>query len=74
MTQVEASERIKGKDGASMVLIPAGEFLMGTTDNDDMGYRTEFRKEKPQHVVYLDAFQASGRIPISMHPISLSSV
>lgn len=56
MTQVEAPERITGKNGASMVLIPAGEFLMGTTDDDDMGYSTEFRKEQPQHVVYLDAF------------------
>ena len=29
---------------------------MGTPDDDDMGYTTEFRKEKPQHVVYLGAF------------------
>ena len=29
---------------------------MGTTDDDDMGYTTEFRKEKPQHVVYLGTF------------------
>ena len=39
-----------------MVLIPVGEFLMGATDDDDMGYTKEFQKEKPQHVVYLDAF------------------
>lgn len=25
---------IKGKDGASMLLIPAGEFRMGSTDDD----------------------------------------
>ncbi len=39
-----------------MVLIPAGEFLMETPHDDDMGYTTEFQKEKPQHVPYLDAF------------------
>jgi formylglycine-generating enzyme required for sulfatase activity len=36
-----------GKDGAEMVLIPAGEFEMGS--NDSSG-------EKPMHTVYLDAF------------------
>ena len=56
MIQVKGPERIIGRDGASMVLIPAGGFLMGTTDDDGMGYTTEFQKEKPQHVVYLDAF------------------
>ena len=45
-----------GKDGVPMVLIPAGEFLMGAVDDDDMGYTREFQKEKPQHVVYLDAY------------------
>ncbi|MGV8120554.1 MAG: SUMF1/EgtB/PvdO family nonheme iron enzyme [Candidatus Xenobiia bacterium LiM19] len=38
------------KDGAEMILIPAGEFLMGSpegTGNDN---------ERPQHKVYLDAF------------------
>ncbi len=39
-----------------MVLIPAGEFLMETPDDNDMGCTTEFQKEKPQHVPYLDAF------------------
>lgn len=39
-----------------MVLIPAGEFLMGAVNDDDMGYAREFQKEKPQHDVYLDAF------------------
>jgi sulfatase modifying factor 1 len=37
-----------GKDGAPMVLIPAGEFQMGSNDGDD--------DEKPVHTVYLDAF------------------
>ena len=41
-------ECITGKDGAEMVLIPAGEFQMG---RDDGSY-----SEKPAHTVYLDAF------------------
>ena len=39
--------KIKGKDGALMVLIPAGDFQMGSNDYDN---------EKPIHTVYLDAF------------------
>ena len=41
---------ILGKDGAEMVLIPAGDFQMGSNDNeaDD--------NEKPVHTVYVDAF------------------
>ena len=39
-----------------MVLIRAGEFLMGAVDDDDMGYAKSFWEEKPQHVVCLDAF------------------
>ena len=38
---------LKGEDGAEMVLVPAGEFLMGSTDYED---------EKPPHRVSLDAF------------------
>lgn len=38
-----------GKDGAPMVLVPAGEFVMG----DDTGGREDNR---PAHSVYLDAF------------------
>ena len=37
-----------GRDGAPMVLIPAGEFQMGSNDGSD--------DEKPVHTVYLDAF------------------
>ena len=40
-------QTILGKDGAPMVLIPAGEFQMGS--NYD-------RKEQPVHAVYVDAF------------------
>lgn len=38
---------IRGEDGAEMVLIPAGEFLMGSEDYDD---------ERPRHRVFLDAY------------------
>jgi len=37
-----------GRDGATMVLIPAGEFRMGSNDGDG--------DENPVHTVYLDAF------------------
>ena len=40
-------QRIVGKDGAEMVLIPAGEFQMGNNDHSN---------EKPEHAVYVDAF------------------
>ena len=40
-------QTILGKDGAPMVLIPAGEFQMGSN------YRA---KEQPVHTVYVDAF------------------
>jgi formylglycine-generating enzyme required for sulfatase activity len=43
----ELPKTIKGKDGAPMVLIPAGEFQMGGNDHDN---------EKPIHTVYVDAF------------------
>ncbi len=36
------------KDGSAMVLIPAGEFQMGSNDGDP--------DERPVHTVYLDAF------------------
>jgi formylglycine-generating enzyme required for sulfatase activity len=41
---------ITGKDGAPMVLIPAGEFWMGSPDGE--GYKDEH----PRHRVSLDAF------------------
>jgi serine/threonine-protein kinase len=46
----ELPKEIVGRDGAPMVLIPAGEFQMGdhfNKGNDD---------ERPVHTVYLDAF------------------
>jgi len=43
---------INPKDGAVMVWVPAGNFLMGSTDADKLA-RTD---EKPQHSVYLDGY------------------
>jgi len=45
---MQEHKEIVGKDGAPMVLIPAGEFEMGSNDG--------FDNEKPVHTVYLDAF------------------
>jgi len=42
------NEVIKGKDGAEMVLIPAGEFNLGTNDG--------LPGEDPIRTIYLDAF------------------
>lgn len=52
------------KDGAVMVLIPAGDFLMGTSDGDMDYYKirfplrpaSRFDNERPQRTVTLDAF------------------
>ena len=41
-------QEITGKDGAPMVLVPAGEFTMGSNDGGD--------DEKPVHQVSLDAY------------------
>ena len=51
-------------DTEEMVLIPAGEFLMGSSEEDvewflqEFTYRrpSRFADEQPQHTVYLDAF------------------
>lgn len=50
-TQPRAGEeRVIG--GAPMVFVPAGDFLMGSSDADNYASSDE----KPQHMVYLDAF------------------
>jgi formylglycine-generating enzyme required for sulfatase activity len=39
-------------DGMTLLYVPAGDFLMGSTDSDSQADGNE----KPQHTVYLDAF------------------
>lgn len=43
-----SAESIKGRDGAPMILIPAGSFLMGSNEG--------LPNERPEHRVTLDAF------------------
>jgi len=65
-------DQIIGEDGAPMVLIPAGEFLMGTSDDQIEALLRQFPDWKqewfadgrPQHRVYLDAFY------IDVHPVT----
>src|SRR5215467_4911982 len=47
-TRPQPPGEIVGKDGAAMVLIPAGEFTMGSDKGDD--------DEQPIHKVFLDSF------------------
>ena len=44
-----------------MIVIPAGEFLMGSDKTQDMAARSD---EMPQHRVYLDEY-AIGKYPIT---------
>ena len=51
------------KDESTMVLVPEGEFIMGTSDSQldeitrgNQTLRELFKHEQPQHTVYLDAF------------------
>ena len=66
--EVDKARTITGKDGAPMVLIPAGEFQMGT-DVAEIPELVQwakkymsgtnaswFERETPRHSVYLDAF------------------
>lgn len=46
------AKTITGKDGAPMVLVPAGEFTMGSRGDD----KNASNDERPAHSVYLDAF------------------
>lgn len=45
-------KEITGKDGAPMVLVPAGEFMMGSREDD----RSASNDERPAHSVYLDGY------------------
>ena len=40
------------KDNAEMILIPAGDFIMGSKDDDNIA----INDEKPQHKVYIDTY------------------
>jgi formylglycine-generating enzyme len=54
-----------GKDGTPMVLIPAGEFQMGSPGGGLFGMGAEGEAdEHPQHAVYLDAFYI-GKLKIT---------
>lgn len=48
----DRARQITGKDGAPMVLVPAGEFMMGAQVEDKLATDDE----RPAHSVYLDAF------------------
>ncbi len=47
-SQAAIELRVWGTDGAEMILVPAGEFIMGSEELGD--------DERPAHLVYLDAF------------------
>jgi formylglycine-generating enzyme len=48
--RIEPPSEITGKDGAAMVLVPSGEFMMGSPKGEGNG------DEHPQHKVYLKAY------------------
>ena len=68
LEELPISPSVIGKDGAPMVLIPAGEFEMGTDSSEipqlvswARKYHSDpkaswFEDETPRHTVYLDAF------------------
>jgi len=45
--------RINPRDGMPMVFVPAGEFIMGSNENEGPYF---WGAEGPEHVVYVDAF------------------
>lgn len=58
-----SKEILYPKDNSVMVLIPAGEFIMGTSDSqfeeitkEKASHKITFKHEQPQHTVYLDSF------------------
>ena len=56
--QQNTAEVVKGKDGAPMVIIPAGSFTMGSNDG--------LPAERPEHVVTLDTYYID-RYEVSLH-------
>ncbi len=53
----EPPATLKTEDGAEMVLVPAGEFWMGSESE-------EYVDEKPRHRVYLDAYHID-KVPVT---------
>ena len=51
-TLAPGATQVSTKDNMIMVYVPAGNFLMGSTDSDSMANANE----KPQHTVFLDAY------------------
>ena len=61
-----AAVRFDNKDVSTLILVPAGDFLMGTDEDDahrmarQHGWKVDrFHDERPQHTVHLDAFYIS---------------
>ena len=52
-TPIVIVTQISTKDGMLVISVPAGEFTMGSSETDDS---STFAEEKPQHIVYLDAY------------------
>ena len=62
------AKNITGKDGAPMVLIPAGEFWMGSPDNEGQ------EDEHQRHRVYLDTYSMDKfEVPVSRYAEFLRS-
>jgi formylglycine-generating enzyme required for sulfatase activity len=62
--QPELAQTLIGEDGAEMVLVPAGEFVMGSSADDSASLLRRYPKangailkdESPKHRIFLDAF------------------
>ena len=52
---VQPQQQMTGKDGTAMVLIPAGQFQMGSNDDEAQN------DEQPVHTVHVDAFYMDER-------------